>query len=307
MRIYSELPIPHDINARSFRDVAEMLEPSASPVGVEGVIAGSSRWDGTRMDSIGPGLVVISRAGIGYDDVDIGAATDRSILVCNAPDAPTVSTSEHVFLLMLATARRLPALQEQARSSASEADIIRAVDGLELEGRTLGLLGYGRIGRRVGGIARAYGMKVVATDPHIADEAVALVKFGELLARSDILSLHAPLTSETRHIVDAAALSSMKNGSILINTARGGLVDNEALLRALQSGHLRSAGLDVTDPKPLPVEHPLLRHPNVIVTPHVAASTEEGKRRLFLAALEHAIRAITGGVVTTALNVVNHS
>jgi D-3-phosphoglycerate dehydrogenase len=268
--------------------------PEAMAV-ADGIIASGVRWDGPRFDLM-PRVRVLSRSGIGYDGVDVAAATARGIVVCIAADAPTVSTAEHTVALMLAAAKRL--VPNQLRLRAGTGNYFVATDAIELAGRTLGLVGYGRIARRVARAAAGLDMNVVACDPYLtpADAAgVEMVGFTEVLRRADVISVHAPLTVETRHLVDAAAFSAMRRGVVFVNAARGGLVDQDALLAALDSGQVGAAALDVTDPEPLPVEHPLLHRDDVLVTPHVASATDVGKIRLYQHAIDSALLVLAGG------------
>jgi D-3-phosphoglycerate dehydrogenase / 2-oxoglutarate reductase len=260
------------------------------------VIAGMHPWDAQAMAG-GPRLRVISRTGVGYDTVDVAAATAAGISVCYAPQAPTVSTAEHTIALLMAVTKSLGAAQDRARQGLPGGP----ATALELEGRVLGLLGYGRIARRVAVVGTALGMTVIAHDPMLAADQTgagaglaAMVGFDELFHTSDVLSLHAPSTAATRHVVNLTTLGMMKPDAYLINCARGGLVDQEALLSALDSGHLAGAGLDVTEPEPLPEGHPLLTHPRVVVTPHIASSTVAGRRRLYEHAIDHALATLAG-------------
>ncbi len=260
----------------------------------DAVIAGTRRWDGEAMDA-GPRLKVISRTGIGYDSVDVIAAASRGIVVCNAPDAPTVSTAEHAVALILAVARDLPAMQERAVQGEGGAGA--NVEAVELAGSTVGLVGLGRIARRVARVAVAMEMTVLAHDPFLEASPVAgveLVTLDTLWARSDIISLHAPAAAESHHLINRATLATMKAGVRIVNCARGSLVDHDALLDALVSGHVAGAGLDVTEPEPLPAGHPLLNHPKVIVTPHIASSTVVGRRRLYEHAIDNALAVLEG-------------
>jgi phosphoglycerate dehydrogenase-like enzyme len=245
-------------------------------------------------------LRVISRAGIGYDTVDLAAATAAGVVVCNAPEAPTVSTAEHAIALVMVATKRLAINQKRLR--VANGDYFAANDGMELDGRTLGLVGYGRIARRVGAVGTALGMHVIAHDPYVGDADVELVAFADLLARADVVSLHAPLTADTRHLFDGAAFAAMRPGSVLVNTARGGLVDQDALLGALDNGPLFAAGLDVTEPEPLPTDHRLLARDDVFVTPHIASSTDRGKRRLYEHAIDNAIAVIAGDRPANVVN-----
>jgi D-3-phosphoglycerate dehydrogenase len=278
--------------------VAELVQGRAVVVGPDDVdlpradvvIAGSRRWDGPAMD-LAPRLRVVSRAGVGYDTVDVEAATARGVSVCFAPDAPTVSTAEHAVALLLAVTKDIDGWAK--RSSAAGPGVL---PGLELDGRTLGLFGFGRIARRVATVARALGMNTIAHDPFaVSDEpGVTLVDADALWRRSDVVSLHAPATPSTYHVVDATTLAAMRPGSFLVNCARGSLVDHEALLDALERGHLAGAGLDVTEPEPLPADHALRRLARVVITPHIASHTAVGRLRLYAHAVDNAFAALAG-------------
>jgi phosphoglycerate dehydrogenase-like enzyme len=260
-----------------------------------GAVVGASPYDGSVMDRA-PGLRVIARTGIGYDAVDVAAATARGIAVCNTPDGPTISTAEHALTLMLMVAKRMKAA-EAALESGTTSGYYSRHEGMELAGKVLGLIGCGRIARRVGAMAAGIGMRVVAFDPYLdampdgIDRAEAL---DDVLASADVVSVHVPLTAESRGMFDRARFAAMRPGAVFINTARGGLVDQEALLAALDEGRLAGAGLDVTTPEPLPVDHPLLGRDDVVVTPHVASATADGKVRILEAAVEQALTALRG-------------
>lgn len=265
----------------------------------QAAIVGGVRWDADRFD-LAPGLRVLSRTGIGVDAVDLGEATARGVMVTNTPDGPTVSTAEHAMALLFSVAKTLTEHQQRLRDAVGDYGGLSTA--VELDGLTLGLLAYGRVARRVARIARAVGMSVIAHDPFLdldrlpdEDRDVELVGFGPLLARSDVLSLHAPLTPDSRRLFDAAAFASCRPGVIFINAARGGLVDHDALVNALDSGQVGAAGLDVTDPEPLPSDHTLLHRTNVVVTPHIASSTVVGRQRMLSMAIDQAIVALGGG------------
>jgi D-3-phosphoglycerate dehydrogenase len=271
-------------------------DPDAGLATVAGVLAGLRRYDAAFMDRA-PELVVIARTGIGYDAVDVPEATRRGIAVCNAPEAPTISTAEHTIALILAVTKRLPSAQAALREGARNVFAIHT--GIELDGKVLGLVGFGRIGRRVATIARGLGMEVIVYDPYldassIPSEITEVETLATLLAAADVVSVHVPLSDPTRGLFGAAEFAAMKPGAVFINTARGGLVDQDALLAALDAGHLFGAGLDVTTPEPLPPAHPLLHRPDVLVTPHVASATREGKARMFRVALDQALAVIEG-------------
>ena len=286
-----------------FAGVAEAIGPGteAEPLrGIEaadGVIAGGLLYTAETMDKA-PNLKVIARTGIGVDTVDIAAATARGVAVVNTPDAPSVPTAEQTFMLLLAVAKHLK--QSELRLRGGERDFHARHHALELAHKTLGLAGFGRIARLVAKMAQGFAMRVVTFDPYVPAEVAQqmgverALSFDELLARADVLSLHTPLLPETRQIMNAATFARMKRGSIFINAGRGGLVDEAALLDAVKSGHLFGAGLDVTDPEPAELDNPLLHLENIVVTPHVASATPEGKTRMFVGALQQVVQVLKG-------------
>jgi phosphoglycerate dehydrogenase-like enzyme len=260
-----------------------------------GAVVGASPYDGSVMDRA-PRLRVIARTGIGYDAVHVAAATARGIAVCNTPDGPTISTAEHALTLMLMVAKRVKPAEASLTTGTTSGYYARH-EGIELAGKVLGLIGCGRIARRVGAMAAGIGMRVIAFDPYLdampdgIDRAEAL---DDVLAIADVVSLHVPLTEASRGMFDAARFAAMKPGAVFVNTARGGLVDQQALLAALDQGRLAGAGLDVTHPEPLPANHSLLGRDDVVVTPHIASATADGKVRILEAAIEGALAVIHG-------------
>lgn len=271
-------------------------DPYAGLATAQGALASILRYDATLMDHA-PELRVIARTGIGYDLVDVAEATRRGIAVCNTPDAPTISTAEHALALILIVAKGIRRADANLRERAG--DYYTRHQAIELDGKILGLVGYGRIARRVGRACEGLGMRVMAYDPYLPGTAfpssvVRAASLEELLAAADVVSVHVPLTDHTRGMFGPAEFGRMKRGAVFVNTARGGLVDGDALLAALETGRLFGAGLDVTEPEPLPVGHPLLGRDDVVVTPHVASGTAEGKVRIFRAALEQALDVLAG-------------
>ncbi len=244
----------------------------------------------------GTRLRVIGRAGVGVDNIDVAAATERKIPVVYAPAATTTSVAELTLALMLALARSIPAADRSTKEGRWER---KKFDGIELKGKTLGLVGSGRIGTEVAHLARAFGMEAVAYDPYLRPEdaharGIRLVTSLEaVLAAADFLSVHAALTPETRGLIGEAQLKAMKPTAFLINAARGEIVDEGALARALKEGTIRGAGLDVYHKEP-PEGSPLLGLDNVVLTPHMAASTAEGQRRSGLVAAEQVLRVLRG-------------
>jgi phosphoglycerate dehydrogenase-like enzyme len=260
----------------------------------DAIIAGAVRpWNAAAF-TLAPNAKVISRVGVGYDNVVVADATAAGIVVCNAPLAPMVSTAEHTMALLLAVTKHLPHQIERARQGLKGEPVGRA---LELDGRTLGLVGIGRIASRVAIAAQALGMRVIATDPGVSAspvDGVELVSLDELLLESDVVSLHAPALPSTARIINSHMLERMKPGAYLVNCARGALVEHDDLLAAIDSGHLAGVGLDVTDPEPLPEGHPLLDRPNVVVTPHIASATVAGRRRLYEHSIDNALAVLDG-------------
>ncbi len=249
-------------------------------------------------------LKVIGRAGVGVDNVDVEAATRRGIIVANAPESTVVSAAEHTIGLLVALARNIP----QAHAALKQGRWERtSYGGVELAGKTLGVLGFGRIGQQVARRALGLGMRVVAYDPYVASErfpelgAEQLEAPADVYAVADFLTLHLPLTPETRRSLDASAFASMRDGVRLVNAARGALVDEEALLDALRSGKVAGAALDVFSAEPY--SGPLLELDTVVVTPHLAASTGEAQDRAGLIVAEQVAAALEGGLVTNAVNI----
>jgi D-3-phosphoglycerate dehydrogenase len=249
-------------------------------------------------------LKVIGRAGVGVDNVDVEAATRRGIVIANAPESTVVSAAEHTIGLLVALSRNIP----QAHAALKQGRWERSAHGgIELEGKTLGVLGFGRIGQQVARRALGLGMRVVAYDPFVARErfrelgAERVETAHEVLGAAEFLTLHLPLTPETAGSLDAAAFAKMRDGVRLVNAARGELVDEDALLEALRSGKVAAAALDVFSSEPY--SGPLLELDNVVVTPHLAASTEEAQDRAGLIVAEQVAAALEGAVVTNAVNI----
>lgn len=229
-----------------------------------------------------PRLRIIGRAGIGVDNIDIAAATERGILVVNSPQGNVRSTAEHTLGLMFALARRIVRSDAAVRAGRWR----EGYEGIQLAGKRLGVIGAGKVGAQVIHMARAIGMEVVAYDPYLLPSSwqglgAMPVTLDELLTTSDVITLHVPLVAETRNLIDAEVLSRMKGGALLINAARGGLVDEEALAEALRTDHLGGAAVDVFTHEPLRAS-PLLSSPNIILTPHIAASTREAQAQVTL-------------------------
>ena len=248
---------------------------------------------------------MIGRAGVGVDNIDVPAATIRGIVVMNAPDGNTITTAEHTIALLISLARSIP--QASSSLKAGRWDRKKFI-GVELQGKTLGIVGLGRIGRVVASRARAMGMQIVAYDPFIAPEQardleIELVQLDEVYARADFLTVHTPLTPEARSLIDREALSKMKKGARVINCARGGLIDEHALYEAIKSGAIAGAALDVFSQEPPPAEHELLQLDQVIVTPHLGASTQEAQEGVAFTVAEQMRDFLLTGVLRGAVNV----
>jgi D-3-phosphoglycerate dehydrogenase / 2-oxoglutarate reductase len=248
-------------------------------------------------------LRVIGRAGIGVDNIDLGAATARGIIVMNTPYGNAVTTAEHAISMMMALARRIPAADRSTQAGKWEKNRFM---GVELLNKTLGIIGCGNIGSIVADRARGLRMKAIAYDPFLSDDrareiGVEKVELDELFRRADFVTLHTPLTDKTRHIIDAKALKQMRRGVYVINCARGGLLVEDALKTALDEGHVAGAALDVYEVEPA-VQHMLFGHPNVVCTPHVGASTSEAQEKVAVQIAEQMADYLITGAVTNALN-----
>src|SRR3984893_10903731 len=253
-------------------------------------------------------LRVVGRAGVGVDNVDVETATKRGLLVLNAPGGNTVSTAEHAFSLLLCVARKIPQADASLRSKKWSR---KSFEGVELYNKTLGVIGMGRIGSELSRRAIAFGMRVVAYDPYLSATRarslrVELVdELDDLLASADFISLHTPLTAETHHIVDLARLQKTKRGVRIINCARGGLIDEAALAKALQDRHGPGAALDVFETEPLPADSPLRNAPNLVLTPHLGASTAEAQESVGIEIAQSIRAALLEGTIRNAVNMPN--
>ncbi|WDG29805.1 hydroxyacid dehydrogenase [Streptomyces sp. CA-278952] len=294
--------------------------PSATPYAavqdrVDAVMLRAEQFTADKIEA-SPRLKIIARHGVGTDNVDIHAATRSGVWVTVTPGSNARSVAEHVFALTLALARRIPAAA--AGTAAGQWSAIKpGLTGFELHGRTLGLFGFGRIAFLTAEIARGFGMPVLVCDPYVAPEFVRqygaeLVAFDELITQSDVLSLHAPLTAATKRIIDADAIARMRPGTVLINTARGALIDEAAVLLALESGHLGGAALDVIEGESADMQDPLPHSDgitarnghldNLIVTPHVGGQTTQSLLAAGTQALQCIQQVLTGGTPQHAVN-----
>ncbi len=249
-------------------------------------------------------LKVIGRAGVGLDNVDADAATKRGIIVMNVPAGNTISTAEHTMSMIMACARRIPQADASLRAGRWERN---KFVGTELFGKTLGIVGLGKIGAEVAKRAQAFGMRMIAYDPFISTEraqqlAIQVTDLPSLYQEADFITVHVPLTNETRHMIGAAAIAMMKKGVRLINCARGGIIDEQALAQAITDGKVAGAAIDVFEEEPPPKDHPLLRLPQVVVVPHLGASTEEAQLNVAIEIAKQVADALLGRGIRNAVN-----
>lgn len=249
-------------------------------------------------------LRVIGRAGIGVDNVDLPAATARGVIVMNTPEGNAITTAEHALALLTSLARRIPQASASMKAGRWEK---AGFSGKELFNQVLGVVGLGNIGAIVADRARGLRMRVIAYDPIVSEEraqrlGVDLVSFNELLETADVITIHVPLTKDNRSLIGAEQFARMRDGVLLVNAARGGIVDEAALLQAIESGKVAGAALDVFETEPPPADHPLLQREEVIATPHVGAATEQAQLNVAIAVAEQVRSYLETGVVRNAVN-----
>jgi len=303
MKVVSAERISPKALERMAQEGAEILDragldrPSlvASLPGVQALLVRSQTQVDKELLDAGQDLGLVGRAGTGVDNIDLEYAQARGVHVVNAPGANAVSVAEHAFGMILAVSRRLVEGTVGLRSGLWEK---KSLKGTEMQGKTLGIVGFGRIGRELAIRGKAFGMSVAAYDPYLSETAgeaydVKLVSFETLCSQSDFISLHLPINSETRHLIDEKAMERMKEEAVLINCARGGLIDEEALEKALFEGKIRGAGMDVFADEPQP-RASLLSLPRVVATPHVAASTPEAEEKAGLMIADQVIAFMHG-------------
>lgn len=252
-------------------------------------------------------LKFIGRAGVGVDNIDVEAATRRGIVVMNSPRSNTVSTAEHTMAMMLAMAREIPRAHDSVVAGEWKRESFK---GVELNGKVLGIIGLGRVGREVATRAVAFGMNVIAFDPVVsaADAWVTgakLVSLEELITTSDWITVHVPLEAGTRAMLGATEIAAMKTGVFLVNCARGGIIDETALANALDGGHVAGVALDVYEKEPPGAGHRLYRHPRCVFTPHLGGQTVDAQRRVATDVAESVGRALSGGEIRDAVNTVD--
>ena len=268
------------------------------------LIVGHQTVDAVHLQRM-PNCKVVTRLGAGYENVDVEAATARGVRVTYCPDYGVHEVSTHAITMMLAMARNMDSLLAASRAGHWKYAAMGTIE--RLQDQVLGVLGFGRIGRETALKGKGLGMTVLAHDPLIPDDRIAEqgiepAGFAEVIRRSDYISLHVPLTPETRHLIDGEALAQMKPAARVINTARGSLVDEDALLAALREGRIAGAALDVLHTEPPPADHPLLHEPNVIVTPHAAWYSQGAKTDLLARCAQDVIRVLAGEEPVYPLN-----
>ncbi|HET9879979.1 MAG TPA: D-glycerate dehydrogenase [Candidatus Limnocylindria bacterium] len=291
-----ELPPPRD----------ELLRRVA---GVDGLLSLlTDVVDDELLDAAGPQLKVVSNFAVGFDNIDVPALTRRGIPAGNTPGVLTETTADLAFALLMAAARRIPESVDYVREGNWRTWGPMLLMGVDVHGATLGIVGFGRIGRELARRGRGFGMKILYHDVHPAtpEEEAELgarqVELDELLRESDFISLHVNLTDDTHHLIDAAALRAMKPTAVLVNTSRGPVVDPDALTVALRDGEIFAAGLDVTEPEPLPADHPLVGLPNCVVVPHIASASKVTRGRMAGMAAANLLAGLRGERLPTPVN-----
>jgi lactate dehydrogenase-like 2-hydroxyacid dehydrogenase len=284
------LAAAHDVDVWPDRGPPPQDELLTRVADVDGLLSMLNDRVDAELLAAAPRLRVISNYAVGVDNVDLAAARERGIPVGHTPEVLTDATADLAFALILAVARRLPEAIAAVRDGQWVTWEPDWLVGRDVHGATLGIVGLGRIGQAVARRGEGFGMKVL----HTGGGGAGAVALEELLARADFVSLHAPLTPETRHLIDEQALRWMKPTAYLINTARGPMVDQEALARALREGWIAGAGLDVTDPEPLPADHPLLDSPNLVVLPHLGSATRATRERMADLAVDNLLAGLAG-------------
>jgi len=292
----AELPPPRD----------ELLRRVA---GIDGLLSLlTDRVDDELLDAAGPQFKVVSNFAVGFDNIDLAACTRRGVPAGNTPGVLTETTADLAFALLMAAARRIPESVDYVRAGRWKTWGPMLLMGVDVHGATLGIVGFGRIGREMARRGRGFGMRIVYHDVHPAtpEEEAELgarrVEMDELLRTSDFISLHVNLTDETHHLIDADALGAMKPTAVLVNTSRGPVVDPAALEVALRTGQIFAAGLDVTEPEPLPVEHPLVGLPNCVVVPHIASASKVTRGKMAAMAAANLLAGLRGERLPTCIN-----
>lgn len=289
-----ELPPPRDV----------LLENSANVEGLLSLL--TDKIDAELMDKA-PKLKVVSNCAVGFDNVDIAAATKRGIIVGNTPGILTETTADFAFTLLMSAARRLVEGDKMVRAGKWKTWGPMTLLGQDINGSTLGIIGLGRIGAAMARRAKGFGMKLMYYDvirqPEIEKEfGIEFVDINKIFAESDFITLHTNLTPETHHLIGPEQLKKMKKNCILINSSRGPIIDNMALSEALRNGTIAYAALDVTDPEPIPSDHPLIKLDNVIIAPHIASATVATRTKMALMAADNLIAGLKGEMPPNPVN-----
>ncbi len=290
----SDLPIPR----------STLLEKVADKDGIYCLL--TERIDDELLDAA-PRLKVVSQMAVGFDNIDVAACTRRGIPVGNTPGVLTETTADFTWALLMSAARRIVEGVEYVRAGHWVTWGPMLLMGPDLYGATLGIVGMGRIGQAVARRATGFGMRILYSDAQPIPDAekefgAVYVSMEQLLAESDFVTLHVNLTPQTYHLIDAAALKAMKPSAILVNAARGGVVDHDALVEALRSGEIAYAALDVTEPEPLPADHPLVHLPNCIVVPHIASASIATRTKMATMAAENLLAGVRGEPLPNCVN-----
>ncbi|PFG39424.1 D-3-phosphoglycerate dehydrogenase [Georgenia soli] len=287
--------------------VAQGISPAeviANAEGADGLVVQYAQITAAVMDAL-PNLKAVGRYGVGVDTVDVEAATARGVAVCNVPDYGTEAVSDHAIALALAVSRGLVALDRGTRAGRPNLAEVNPI--FQVRGRTFGVLGFGAIGRATARKAAGVGYEVVVHDTAVepgtlTEEGYEAVSLEELLRRSQVLSVHVPLVPATHHLLDATRLALLPEHAVVVNTSRGGVVDTDALVDALRSGHLLGAGLDVFETEPLPADHPLTELDRVVLTPHAGFYTEESYAELKRRTIQNVVDVVAGRRPRNILN-----
>jgi glyoxylate reductase len=275
--------------------------------GVDGILSLlTDRIDDPILSAAGPQLKVVSNMAVGVDNIDVIAATRRGISIGHTPGILTDATADFTFALLMAAARRVVEGERYVRTGRWKTWGPTLLLGKDIAGATLGIIGFGRIGRAVARRASGFGMQILTIDPNLdpahSEENARLVSLDTLLSESDFVSIHTPLTESTHHMINATALRKMKPTAILINTARGPIVDPDALYQALKEKWIFAAALDVTEPEPLPVDSPLLELENLLVVPHIASASQSTRNRMSQIAAENLLAGLQGRRLPHCIN-----
>lgn len=319
MRVFVTRPIP-DEGLDPVRKAVELdlwdgeLPPARDELlrrvrGIDGLLCLlTERVDAELLDAAGPQLRVVSNMAVGFDNLDLAELTRRRIPAGNTPGVLTETTADLAFALAMAAARRIPEGVDHVRNGRWTSWGPMLLLGVDVHGATLGIVGFGRIGREMARRGRGFGMRILYHDVHPAEPEVEAelgarrVELEELLRESDFVTLHVNLTDETRHLIDADALASMRPDAVLVNTSRGPVVDHDALVDALRERRIFAAALDVTDPEPLPADHPLVGLDNCIVVPHIASASRATRGRMAAMAAENLLAGLRGERLPNCVN-----